>query len=292
MQPRVDKSADSRSLSDQEPQKAADKLPRSLGVSSIPGGQFQDVAVRKPDGAKGKGIRLKKPVAGVVLECTDRGTILKVGRDDVGLPPGLVPGVSLLTLVHWADLGKALAFIAEVKTRDLAFGWEMNISLAGRFTPLLFGGVSLNGHLLIAGSRTRSGLAHLLKHVMEPDRVSGMEHVIKEHAALAQAFGDPDLAVYEELGRVNQELIRLHRELAEKNAELERTVLDLRAAEAEVKTLQGFLPICTTCKKIRDDQGYWNQIEQYFHAHTGVGFTHSICPECLKTLYPDLYPKK
>ncbi len=126
----------------------------------------------------------------------------------------------------------------------------------------------------------------------EPDRVSGLNRISKEHAALAQAHGDFDLAIYEELSRVNQELFRLQRELAGKNAELKRLRGELQAAQAEVKTLQGFLPICTSCKKIRDDQGYWNQIEQYFHAHTGVGFTHSICPDCLKNLYPDLYPKK
>ena len=58
--------------------------------------------------------------------------------------------------------------------------------------------------------------------------------------------------------------------------------------EAEVKTLSGLLPICAACKKIRDDTGYWNQIETYIKAHSEADFSHSICPECVKELYPDI----
>ena len=53
-----------------------------------------------------------------------------------------------------------------------------------------------------------------------------------------------------------------------------------------VKTLKGLLPICTSCKKIRDDQGYWNQLELYIRDHSEADFTHGLCPECVKRLYP------
>ena len=56
----------------------------------------------------------------------------------------------------------------------------------------------------------------------------------------------------------------------------------------EIKTLKGILPICSSCKNIRDDKGYWNQIESYIKDHSDADFTHSICPECAKKLYPDL----
>lgn len=56
----------------------------------------------------------------------------------------------------------------------------------------------------------------------------------------------------------------------------------------EVKILSGFLPICASCKKIRDDQGYWNQIESYIRDHSEAEFSHGICPDCAKKLYPDL----
>jgi hypothetical protein len=59
----------------------------------------------------------------------------------------------------------------------------------------------------------------------------------------------------------------------------------------ENQTLKGFLPICASCKKIRDDQGYWNQIESYIKKHSQAEFSHSICPDCAEKLYPgiDLY---
>jgi len=60
----------------------------------------------------------------------------------------------------------------------------------------------------------------------------------------------------------------------------------------EIKTLSGLLPICSKCKMIRDDKGYWNQIEKYFQDHGEVSFTHSLCPHCVKELYPDFISSK
>jgi len=57
--------------------------------------------------------------------------------------------------------------------------------------------------------------------------------------------------------------------------------------KAQVHTLSGLLPICAACKKIRDDKGYWNQMEMYVREHSQAEFSHSICPDCMKTLYPD-----
>ncbi len=55
---------------------------------------------------------------------------------------------------------------------------------------------------------------------------------------------------------------------------------------SHVKTLTGLLPICTSCKKIRDDQGCWNQLEIYIREHSEAEFTHGLCPECIKKFYP------
>ena len=66
---------------------------------------------------------------------------------------------------------------------------------------------------------------------------------------------------------------------------------ELQNALEEVNLLSGFLPICASCKKIRDDKGYWNQIESYLMDHSGVEFSHGICPDCAKELYPDTYKK-
>lgn len=66
----------------------------------------------------------------------------------------------------------------------------------------------------------------------------------------------------------------------------------LKAALSEVKVLGGLIPICASCKKIRDDMGYWNQIEAYLKEHSDLDFTHGICPECFETLYPELDEEK
>jgi K+-sensing histidine kinase KdpD len=74
-------------------------------------------------------------------------------------------------------------------------------------------------------------------------------------------------------------------------AERERLIKELQAAMAEVKTLSGLLPICAQCKKIRDDRGYWNQIETFIGARSNAKFSHGICPDCVVQLYPDLHWK-
>lgn len=75
-----------------------------------------------------------------------------------------------------------------------------------------------------------------------------------------------------------------------KKIELENESLieELKEAIGEVKVLSGLLPICSHCKKVRDDKGYWNQIESYIKKHSEAEFSHSICPDCAKKLYSDL----
>jgi hypothetical protein len=62
--------------------------------------------------------------------------------------------------------------------------------------------------------------------------------------------------------------------------------VDLPAGLVRVRTLKGLLPICASCKKIRDDQGYWNHLEMYIREHSEAEFSHGLCPECVKKLYP------
>lgn len=66
---------------------------------------------------------------------------------------------------------------------------------------------------------------------------------------------------------------------------------ELKTARDEIKTLTGFIPICASCKKIRDDEGSWNQLEAYLSQHTDVSFSHSLCPDCAQKLYPEFYKK-
>ncbi len=78
----------------------------------------------------------------------------------------------------------------------------------------------------------------------------------------------------------------------DRTKELRKSNIELNIALSEVSTLKGLLPICSSCKKIRDDNGYWNQIETYISSRSHAEFTHSICPGCAKKLYPDMYNKK
>jgi hypothetical protein len=84
-----------------------------------------------------------------------------------------------------------------------------------------------------------------------------------------------------QMGALNNELINQSRELARKNRELEE-------AQDRIKVLRGLLPICSWCKNIRDDRGYWTQMEAYIRDHSEAEFTHSLCPDCLKKHYGDL----
>jgi hypothetical protein len=85
------------------------------------------------------------------------------------------------------------------------------------------------------------------------------------------------------------ELERHHDSL---DALVQQRTAELQQALSEVKTLSGFLPICASCKKIRDDRGYWNQIESYIRDRSDAEFSHSICPECAEHLYPEYNDKE
>ncbi len=74
--------------------------------------------------------------------------------------------------------------------------------------------------------------------------------------------------------------------------ELRRVSSHLADALDRVKTLQGLLPICAWCKRIRDDEGYWSQVEAYFHKSTGADFTHGICPQCFEKAQTNLQYKR
>jgi AmiR/NasT family two-component response regulator len=78
------------------------------------------------------------------------------------------------------------------------------------------------------------------------------------------------------------ELRRLNDELQARNQELQDAI-------AKVQTLSGLLPICTSCKRIRDDEGYWKQVEDYIEEHSAAEFTHGYCPDCMRKLYPELF---
>ena len=86
--------------------------------------------------------------------------------------------------------------------------------------------------------------------------------------------------------------VRTHARMRRMVREQERLIERLRESLAQVRTLRGLLPICAACKKIRDDEGYWHQIEAYIQAHTDVDFSHGVCHDCACRLYPDYFKKE
>jgi len=70
---------------------------------------------------------------------------------------------------------------------------------------------------------------------------------------------------------------------------LQEKIAELENAHSEINALHGIIPICSSCKKIRDDQGYWHQVEVYVRDHSEADFSHGICPECAHKLYPEIY---
>jgi response regulator RpfG family c-di-GMP phosphodiesterase len=94
---------------------------------------------------------------------------------------------------------------------------------------------------------------------------------------LAKPFDIGELQARVEVGR---RMIDMQKQLAEQ-------FLELHQAMDHIKTLQGILPICSFCKKIRDDEGYWDRVEVYVEKHSDAEFSHGICPECMKIHYPE-----
>ncbi|MGI2335862.1 MAG: hypothetical protein ACRKGH_04355 [Dehalogenimonas sp.] len=90
-----------------------------------------------------------------------------------------------------------------------------------------------------------------------------------------------DAKWHQSISVMMNELITVKRELQQKNSELQQA-LD------QVKELNGLLPMCASCKNIRDDQGYWQSVEGYISAHSEATFTHGLCPACVRKLYPDI----
>jgi DNA-binding response OmpR family regulator len=108
------------------------------------------------------------------------------------------------------------------------------------------------------------------------DIITGLEAGANDY--LAKPFDPGELYARIEVGR---RMIELQETLATR-------IEELRQALDQVKTLRGIVPICANCKNIRDDQGYWNQVDVYIRDHSEAQLIHGICPDCMKKLYPKI----
>lgn len=108
------------------------------------------------------------------------------------------------------------------------------------------------------------------------DIVEGLDAGANDY--LPKPFNPGELRARVEVGR---RMIFMQETLA-------RKIEELRKAIEKIRTLRGIIPICAGCKKIRNDQGYWQQVEVYVKNHSDAEFSHGLCPECLTIMYPDL----
>ncbi|MBM4349755.1 MAG: PAS domain S-box protein [Deltaproteobacteria bacterium] len=124
--------------------------------------------------------------------------------------------------------------------------------------------------------------------LISKDEVIGALHF---RSLKPNAYAELDLSLSERVGHQIAGAIanaKLFNEQKKAEAEKEKLIVQLQKALSEVKQLSGLLPICASCKKIRDDKGYWSQIETYIRDRSEAEFTHGICPDCFKKLYPDI----
>lgn len=108
------------------------------------------------------------------------------------------------------------------------------------------------------------------------DIITGLDAGADDY--LAKPFDSGELRARVDVGR---RMIEMQESLAAQ-------VKEMLQAQDHIKTLQGILPICSFCKKIRDDEGYWERVDEYIGRHSDAQFSHSVCPECKKKHYPDL----
>ncbi|MBI9077856.1 MAG: hypothetical protein JEZ02_20830 [Desulfatibacillum sp.] len=104
----------------------------------------------------------------------------------------------------------------------------------------------------------------------------------------------PATASFSGLKPTYEQLLTRVKELEQENQALkkfkgEQKELEQRLSDALTKVLAGYLPICARCKRIREEDGVWKQLETYIQAHTEVVFSHSLCPKCAKSFYPEFF---
>jgi PAS domain S-box-containing protein len=131
--------------------------------------------------------------------------------------------------------------------------------------------------------------SQLHKHIFPSPLPNGTLRV--QHTTVTSVSAFQDESHHHALISV-EDVTELTKRMHEYRAMSDRVTQEMRKVEnamAEVRVLSGLLPICSHCKSIRDDKGYWNRIEMYLRTHSEVQFTHSICPDCVKSFFPDFY---
>ena len=175
--------------------------------------------------------------------------------------------ISLWWLIPaYAVSGGMLLLLSMILARRISVSLTSHLRALEAITQRVAESGSLDRHAEVAGPDDVQALASSFNAMIDRVRSANeeLERRVEERTA--------------ELSIANEELLRL-------NLEKELAIDGLKEALSKISTLRGLLPICAACKKIRDDKGYWKQIETYIMEHTDADFSHGICPDCAKELY-------
>ncbi len=184
--------------------------------------------------------------------------------------------------------GPAIAYIKDAAGRFV----YVNDPLAKRFQKPASEWIGRTDAELLGQESAAKVVEHDLT-VLNDEKPLLAEEAVPTPDGSAQCWLSYKFLLYDDLGQ--KQVGGLSFDITARKAaehERERLVSELREALTEVKTLSGFLPICASCKNIRNDTGYWQQIESYLREHSDVEFTHGICPECVGKLYPEFAARR
>lgn len=165
-----------------------------------------------------------EPDTGLALVCTPAGAILRIIRNELGLPTPFPAGATITSLVTASSAGRAGEFLAALNERQAAFDYELTLLVAGQPMPMHFAGVTQGATLLIVAARSCSGLARFNEELvlMNNEQTNALRAALKELSLQNQLAARRDSHLYEDLSRVNNELATLQREMVRKNVELEK----------------------------------------------------------------------
>lgn len=161
---------------------------------------------------------------GIAVLCDSRGTVVEVLRDAFGDEPRISPGQVWTAMVDRGSLKKALTFMLEVQEEGAAFDWEMNVPHHDTIVTLHFVGVAFGDSLLVVGAESSNGVLELYEEMMRisNEQANALRRAVKEVEGKKPAAERPRGDLFDEISRLNNELVAMQRELARKNAELSR----------------------------------------------------------------------
>jgi signal transduction histidine kinase len=161
-------------------------------------------------------------VPGTAILCDTGGLLTQVLHDGLGIASGAQPGRPFTQLIDPACLGKALSFLSDLRAQGAAFDWELTVSAAGAVRVLHFTGVVAHDKLLIVAARSESELHRCCEELVRlgGQQATALRHALSNSAAMERRLTGQAIGLYDELSRLNNELVTLQRELAKTNAEL------------------------------------------------------------------------